>query len=642
MAGKQYLDDQGNPVAAPVYLDDNGEPRGGNPIKDDKPPAAVAAPAETSDQAAPELKNYGFTVPHMIGQGVEGVKELGGSLYQMGKAAVTKTPMIGETHLEGSNVMVDPKSMLGMATSGLSEEGAKAKEAAGQGRYVEAAGHGLASVLPMVGPWAAGLGEQAGSGDIGGAVARGGATMLAGKAGEKVFKGAMNLPNTVSDVRAASDPTELNANVRGRLAAGQVEAQKAIKNGRSEYLNRIEQKTAGIKAKDTANPTTTLQAEPISDAITQKSGEMNAEGRLRMPTVARIYDLVNNAAAEGPMTFERLQQLRSDIGQLTFNKNLPPVERTIAQEAYGHATNMMAQRAAQLGETDAFNRYNAEYSALKQLDHDTLNDMLSDNAKPGDFFRLMNDQSNNQVQTMLDRFGKHGDVVRSITKETHPLQAHLAKGGESSGFTGRMRAMMTQPGWAAAGAVAGKIPGMAVGMPWVGEMIGASKGAEFGSRVATARAMREGSPFALGAQTLREGGIHGILPEQAPWTSGAMDLPEEPLIRMPKGPAIKVGPVPESGTTAPKMGTPEPRMERRVGPKEGSPKRRSEDVASAPMGENVNEFVNNAAAQDLFDKDYDELSKEDQAKARAHVGRMYSQEAEPITKKMSKSMPRTK
>ena len=47
-------------------------------------------------------------------------------------------------------------------------------------------GHAAAAALPLVGPFAASLGEQAGTGDVGGALTKGAATYLGGKALEKV------------------------------------------------------------------------------------------------------------------------------------------------------------------------------------------------------------------------------------------------------------------------------------------------------------------------------------------------------------------------------------------------------------------------------------------------------------------------
>src|SRR6188768_1224113 len=62
----------------------------------------------------------------------------------------------------------------------------KAKELYGNGRYVEAAGNALAGVTPVVGPAAAAVGEQAGTGDIAGAAGTGAAYWAMGKAGKKL------------------------------------------------------------------------------------------------------------------------------------------------------------------------------------------------------------------------------------------------------------------------------------------------------------------------------------------------------------------------------------------------------------------------------------------------------------------------
>jgi hypothetical protein len=59
------------------------------------------------------------------------------------------------------------------------EQFSKAGQAMGEGRYVEAAGHGMAGALPLIGPAAANAGEQIASGDVAGGLG-GGAGLLAG------------------------------------------------------------------------------------------------------------------------------------------------------------------------------------------------------------------------------------------------------------------------------------------------------------------------------------------------------------------------------------------------------------------------------------------------------------------------------
>lgn len=64
----------------------------------------------------------------------------------------------------------------------MEQQVVKAGQAFNQGDTLAGVGHGLASGVPLIGPWAASLGEQAGSGDIGGAVGGAAGTYAAVKA----------------------------------------------------------------------------------------------------------------------------------------------------------------------------------------------------------------------------------------------------------------------------------------------------------------------------------------------------------------------------------------------------------------------------------------------------------------------------
>lgn len=57
--------------------------------------------------------------------------------------------------------------------SDMGAQAGKAREAFGEGRYLEAGAHGLASALPMLGPAAADTGEQIAEGDVAGGIGRG-------------------------------------------------------------------------------------------------------------------------------------------------------------------------------------------------------------------------------------------------------------------------------------------------------------------------------------------------------------------------------------------------------------------------------------------------------------------------------------
>ena len=68
-----------------------------------------------------------------------------------------------------------------MSATGMSAQGEqfqKSGEAFGEGRYSEGLGHGLAGVLPVVGPGAAAVGEQIGGGDVAGGLGAATASVL--------------------------------------------------------------------------------------------------------------------------------------------------------------------------------------------------------------------------------------------------------------------------------------------------------------------------------------------------------------------------------------------------------------------------------------------------------------------------------
>lgn len=93
------------------------------------------------------------------------------------------------------------------------DQASEAGKALNEGRYSEAAGHGLASIVPLVGPWAAQVGEQAGQqageGNYSGAAGTVAGNALVGAAGEA-------LPKAVGGtVRGAKAGTQF---LKGKLA----------------------------------------------------------------------------------------------------------------------------------------------------------------------------------------------------------------------------------------------------------------------------------------------------------------------------------------------------------------------------------------------------------------------------------------
>ena len=152
----QYLDDNGNPIAsAPkTYLDDSG-----NPI----PVQSAAAPAPKVAAAPPQPSATRRFLSSAIAPVMGAVK------------AVIDARPTPEEQQQGLTSIYDyamrPLERVVEAQTGQVDE---AKDLAKQGRYSEAAGHALASVVPLLGPWVADAAQQfygqLGKGDTAGAV----------------------------------------------------------------------------------------------------------------------------------------------------------------------------------------------------------------------------------------------------------------------------------------------------------------------------------------------------------------------------------------------------------------------------------------------------------------------------------------
>jgi hypothetical protein len=144
-----------------------------------------------------EIQQYaGLPSRHVIGAMAKGAKDVIGSGLQ-GAYDLT----LGQANPETGELEHGLGGLVGLNTKGefapgqritalgkkyLTEpaggEIEKAKEEAAQGHTMSAIGHGAAAALPLVGPWAASLGERAGTGDIGGAAGEAAGGVLGGEA----------------------------------------------------------------------------------------------------------------------------------------------------------------------------------------------------------------------------------------------------------------------------------------------------------------------------------------------------------------------------------------------------------------------------------------------------------------------------
>jgi hypothetical protein len=131
---------------------------------------------------------YGFTLGNVASNVWEGAKSVVQGTYALGKDLLQNPNWV-----EG-----DTSTLHKFVEQPMLDQSKKAAQSFSEGNRVEGIGHTIASGLPLIGPWAASLGEQAGTGDIGGALARGAGQVGALKVGQTA------LSRSISAVRNPS------------------------------------------------------------------------------------------------------------------------------------------------------------------------------------------------------------------------------------------------------------------------------------------------------------------------------------------------------------------------------------------------------------------------------------------------------
>lgn len=180
------------------------------------------------------------------------------------------------------NTVAHPIETAGSVLSAQVDQGRKAIENARAGRYLEAQGHGLAALLPIVGPAAANAGEQIGSGDIAGGLGTA-AGILAPMALPPVARAVKNTgagaaleASANADVEAALNPTRhrtkvkterIAPEVRARGITGDIEDVKALaKDQRAAVGEQLD--TELLKHRDVP-----VVLQPVREALARESAD---------------------------------------------------------------------------------------------------------------------------------------------------------------------------------------------------------------------------------------------------------------------------------------------------------------------------------------------------------------------------------
>lgn len=264
-------------------------------------------------QARPTIpRNYGFTAGNMLENFGQGVNDIGGFF----KGAVTHPINTLQSMKRAQEAEVD-----------------KAREAYRNKRLFEAAGHTGASLLPMFGPLAANIGEQMGTGDVGGGLTRAGTYALIPKAAGKVIGGvahemtpeALRTRASVINTKALKT-AEAGAKDFGKSAGYQV-AKERIVTGAREAPTKIE--SARIqKAQQVVQLTQQLDRQGVTldphvelEAVTREAARIaNERGQWTPQVKNQVNSMINRLTTQtDPKTG---QVVPRDLTKLTTSQAL--------------------------------------------------------------------------------------------------------------------------------------------------------------------------------------------------------------------------------------------------------------------------------------------------------------------------------
>ena len=209
------------------------------------------------------------------------------------------------------------------------EQFTKSGKAFSEGRYPEALGHGLAGALPVVGPGAAAIGEQIGSGDVAGGLGAATASLLPGGA----LKGARaaKIPATLKRSAKVQYGQALRATKETMKRRSARVVPKLIERGatgsRAKLLKTAETKAGKaleeLKEAEASIPAgTKVKIEPVIDWLEKKKESLIG---------ARTKDgILGNEA--GVKYLERLQEQIIDLGDDVPYETLVRVRRVLDRE----------------------------------------------------------------------------------------------------------------------------------------------------------------------------------------------------------------------------------------------------------------------------------------------------------------------
>ena len=178
------------------------------------------------------LEKHGITPGHLASEGWEGLKDIGRSVKSVAGDISSSRPLVFGSAEEGPQESTLHKYVIHPAEI----ESEKARHA---GSDIESIGHSVAAALPVIGPAISNLSEQAGTGDIGGAIGRGAGQAAGAKLLSKV-------PGVLPKLEV--NPVEIGAGLaKGELTGVKVKTSEAVQATRRVTGKRLTEEQAAAK-----------------------------------------------------------------------------------------------------------------------------------------------------------------------------------------------------------------------------------------------------------------------------------------------------------------------------------------------------------------------------------------------------------
>lgn len=358
-----------------------------------------------------------------------------------------------------------------------------------------------------------------------------------------------------------------------------------------------------INKADVAHGTPMAYAPQTTQLLNDLTQTMASRDPAAMPGAKTAMEEITTAAGK-PMSFQDFVNLRTRIGQLLAKAPEGSIDWGVLNKAYNDMTQFGAKRAGDLGMTSEWNNYNRLYRQYKlgsnegpigkALKNDP-NPMNMRDASAYDFWNALHDakmrpQTKAALRDLNENFGLPDSFLK-LNNKLMDISDQMKSGGKWNNWRSRLGvasvfALMGVPHPFLTAYSAMLLPEMLAGRGLEGQAADIA-GQHAGS-------MAPGSYF---------GG------EQPPAGGGVRPSP----LSSP----INLGPNPGELS--------------RVG-----------DMRSGAMSKvDIDMKLQNDAAQELFNKDWNELKPDEQKQARAAIGPLYARGAEPLTRKMTENMPRS-